>query len=87
MGSHSRAEDSAFMRIALISDVHGNTVALDAVLADMNQQRPEVVVCLGDIVAGGPDPGGAVDRVAENALRRSSRERAGRDGPHPGVVA
>jgi predicted phosphodiesterase len=50
------------MRIALISDIHGNTVALDAVLADMTQ--PDLIVCLGDIAAGGPDPGGAVDRVA-----------------------
>lgn len=52
------------MRIALISDIHGNTVALDAVITDMEQCRPDVVVCLGDIAAGGPDPGGAVDRVA-----------------------
>lgn len=51
------------MRIALISDIHGNTVALDAVLADMG--TPDVVVCLGDIAAGGPDPGGAIDRIAE----------------------
>ena len=53
------------MRIALISDIHGNTVALDAVLAEMDQDGPEIVLCLGDIAAGGPDPGGAVDRVAE----------------------
>ena len=57
--------ESTLMRIALISDVHGNTVALGAVLTDMKQHRPEVVVCLGDIAAGGPDPGGAVDRIAE----------------------
>ena len=53
------------MRVALVSDIHGNTVALDAVIADMEQRRSEVVVCLGDIAAGGPDPNGAVDRVAE----------------------
>jgi predicted phosphodiesterase len=53
------------MRIGLISDIHGNTVALDAVLTDMNRYRTDVTVCLGDIAAGGPDPGGAVDRIAE----------------------
>lgn len=53
------------MRVALISDIHGNTVALDSVIADMDQHQPEVVVCLGDIAAGGPDPGGAVERIAE----------------------
>lgn len=51
------------MDIALISDIHGNTVALDAVVADMG--TPDVVVCLGDIAAGGPDPGGAIDRIEE----------------------
>ncbi|MDH3249767.1 MAG: metallophosphatase family protein [Acidimicrobiia bacterium] len=55
------------MRLALISDIHGNTAALDAVIADMNGLHPDVVICLGDIAAGGPDPGGAIDRVAEVA--------------------
>lgn len=52
------------MRIALISDIHGNTVALDAVLAHVGRHAPDLIVCLGDIAAGGPDPGGAVDRIA-----------------------
>ncbi len=65
MDSRRGVGESVFMRVSLISDIHGNTVALDAVLADMNQRRPDVVVCLGDIAAGGPDPGGAVDRVVE----------------------
>ena len=51
------------MRIALISDIHGNTVALDAVLVDLGSA--DVIGCLGDIAAGGPDPGGAIDRIAE----------------------
>lgn len=54
------------MQIALISDIHGNTVALDAVLAEIRAMGSDlVVVCLGDIATGGPDPGGAVDRIAE----------------------
>jgi predicted phosphodiesterase len=38
------------MRMAIISDVHGNLTALDAVLADLRRQRPDVVfhgaICL-----------------------------------------
>lgn len=40
------------MRIAVLADVHGNLLALDAVLGDMAAFRPDVVVDLGDCVAG-----------------------------------
>ncbi len=55
------------MRLALISDIHGNTVALDAVLAEIAARDVDSVVCLGDIAASGPDPSGAIERVAEVA--------------------
>ncbi len=35
-------------RVALISDIHGHLVALDAVLADIARQGVDVTVCLGD---------------------------------------
>ena len=38
---------------ALISDIHGNAVALEAVFADIDRRGIDTVVCLGDIVAGG----------------------------------
>lgn len=44
------------MRIGLVAEIHGNTVALDAVLADLGEV--DVLVCLGDIAAGGPDVAG-----------------------------
>ena len=44
------------MRIALISDIHGNNVALDAVLADIRKQQIDSVVCLGDVATLGPQP-------------------------------
>lgn len=53
------------MRIALVSDIHGNTVALNAVLDEIALSRIDVIVCLGDLAANGPDPAGAVDRIAE----------------------
>lgn len=55
------------MRVALFGDVHGNTVALDAVLTDIERRAVDLVVCVGDIAANGPDPGGALDRVRERA--------------------
>jgi len=55
------------MRVGLISDIHGNTVALDAVLGDMKQRGVDMIVCLGDLAANGPDPAGAVDRIADLA--------------------
>ena len=44
------------MRIAIISDIHGNAVALEAVLADLQQFPADQVVCLGDAIQGGPQP-------------------------------
>ena len=49
------------MRVALISDIHGNRVALETVLSEIEKESPDRVVCLGDIAAMGPDPGGTLD--------------------------
>lgn len=51
------------MRFAVISDVHGNSPALDAVLADITGQGVDTVLCLGDHVSGPIDPAGAADRL------------------------
>jgi predicted phosphodiesterase len=53
------------MRIAVISDMHGNCVALDAVLADLESHPVDRVVCLGDAVQGGPQPAEVVARLRE----------------------
>lgn len=44
------------MRIAIISDVHANSLALEAVYADVQSQRIDEVVFLGDLVMTGPRP-------------------------------
>jgi predicted phosphodiesterase len=44
------------MRIALISDLHGNEVALEAVLEDITQVGVDGIVCLGDVATLGPRP-------------------------------
>jgi putative phosphoesterase len=50
-------------RVALISDVHGNAVALEAVLVDIGRRHVEEIVCLGDVAAGGPQPREALERL------------------------
>ncbi len=44
------------MRTALIADTHGNLVAVEAVLADIERAQIDTIVCLGDVVASGPKP-------------------------------
>jgi putative phosphoesterase len=52
------------MRIAIISDIHGNLTALDAVVADLRQQRPDVVYHGGDLAFGGCNPAEVIDCIA-----------------------
>ncbi len=51
------------MRIALISDIHGNRVALDAVLQAIEQQAVDQIVCLGDVATMGPRPLEVVEQL------------------------
>ena len=51
------------MRVAVLSDIHANLVALDAVLADI--PSVDEVWQLGDVVGYGPDPDGVVARLRE----------------------
>ncbi|MBW4083057.1 metallophosphoesterase [Paenibacillus sp. S150] len=53
-------------RIAIISDIHGNATALEAVLADIRQRGISRIYCLGDLVGKGPDSGRAVDLIQEH---------------------
>lgn len=45
------------MRLAVISDVHSNLAALEAVAQDIRQEAPDAVVCLGDLVGYNAEPG------------------------------
>lgn len=55
------------MRAAVISDVHGNLHALEAVLAAIDRERPDAVWCLGDVVGYGPQPSRSCALVAAHA--------------------
>jgi predicted phosphodiesterase len=47
--------------IAILSDIHGNLEALEAVLADIDQHKVESVYCLGDVIGYGPNPLECID--------------------------
>ncbi len=49
------------MRVAVISDIHSNLHALEAVLADIEGEGPDEIWCLGDLVGYGPRPNECVD--------------------------
>ncbi|HEY7421025.1 MAG TPA: metallophosphoesterase family protein [Gaiellaceae bacterium] len=52
------------MRLALISDQHGNDVAFRAALEDVERLGVEEIVCLGDVMQGGTEPAQTLDRLA-----------------------
>lgn len=54
------------MRALILSDIHANLEALEAVLADAKVRGGfDVIWCLGDTVGYGPDPGNCIDRIRE----------------------
>ncbi len=55
------------MRIAVISDIHANLVALERVLKAMDALGTEALWCLGDVVGYGPQPQACVDLLRERA--------------------
>lgn len=54
------------MRIAFISDIHGNGVGLRKVLASINEKDIDKTVCLGDICYGGPEPAECLKLIKEH---------------------
>lgn len=53
------------MKIAVISDIHGNKLALDNVLDDIKQRGANKIFCLGDIAMGGYDPCYTINKLFE----------------------
>lgn len=54
------------MRLAIISDIHANLQALEAVLRDMEKQIPDHVICLGDLVGYGAFPSECIQLVQKH---------------------
>jgi putative phosphoesterase len=53
------------MRIAVVSDIHGNLGALEAVIADLREISPDLVVHGGDLADSGSSPRDVVDRIRD----------------------
>ena len=53
------------MRVAVVSDIHGNLTALEAVVADLRQASPDLIFHGGDLAHGGASPAQVVDRIRE----------------------
>lgn len=53
------------MRLGIISDIHGNLVALEAVLVELQRDGVDQIVCLGDVGSLGPNAEGVLARLRE----------------------
>jgi len=51
------------MRIAILSDIHGNLTAFEAVIADLRQTAPDLILHGGDLADGGTGPVEIVDQI------------------------
>jgi predicted phosphodiesterase len=51
------------MKIAIISDIHGNLEAFEQVLSDIDRQAVDAIISLGDQIGYGPDPDNIIDLV------------------------
>lgn len=75
------------MKVALLADIHGNSIALDAVLAEIHASGgADEFWILGDLVAIGPDPVGVLERLdglANARFLRGNTDRYVADGGQP----
>src|SRR5271154_5513028 len=53
------------MRIAIVSDIHGNRTAFEAVLEDLRQTSPDLILHGGDLADSGASPVEIVDRIRD----------------------
>ena len=60
------------MKIAVMSDIHGNMEALEEVLQDIKKQSCDKIFCLGDYAMAGPEPAKTIDRI----IRLQKEEKA-----------
>lgn len=58
-----------FMLVAILSDIHANLEAFEAVVSDFEKRKPDSVICLGDLIGYGPDPEEVVRRFRLKGYR------------------
>ncbi len=67
--------DSASYTVAVIADIHGNAVALNAVLEDLKRRPYDCLVVAGDLVLNGPRPGESLGYDTESGGTHDLRQR------------
>jgi len=72
------------MRLAVLSDIHGNHEAFMRVLDDMDARQPDDVVCLGDCIGYGPEPEAVLNEVQRRKIETvmGNHEMAALDREH-----
>ena len=56
------------MKLAVISDIHGNIYALMKALEDIDEQKVDKIICLGDLVGYGPHPNEVVALIKRREI-------------------
>lgn len=56
------------MQFAVISDIHGNKEALQAVLADISRRQAQTIICLGDNIGYGPDSAAVIESLDRQGI-------------------
>jgi len=56
------------MKIAVFTDIHGNLQALQSILDDIKDNNIDEIVCLGDVIAIGPQPKECLDLIIKNKV-------------------
>ncbi|HZK84350.1 MAG TPA: metallophosphoesterase family protein [Desulfosporosinus sp.] len=56
------------MKVAIISDIHANVIALKAVLKDIEEQQVDSIYCVGDLVGYAPFPNEVIDLIKEKNI-------------------
>ncbi len=86
LSSSTRFPHAPMHRLAVISDIHGNAHALQAVLARIDTLNVDGIICLGDIVGYGPSPGECLEMIVRHCgvIIQGNHEQAAID---PGAAA
>lgn len=56
------------MRIALFSDIHANLPAFEAMLVDLDDQKPDAIYCLGDLVGYHIYPNEVIQEIRKRGI-------------------
>jgi|HubBroStandDraft_1064217.scaffolds.fasta_scaffold49226_1 predicted phosphodiesterase len=65
LDGNTESEDGTVMRIAIVSDIHGNRTAFEAVQADLRQTSPDLILHGGDLADSGASPTEIVDHIRD----------------------